>query len=385
MTRPTWNPSDDELDALARTLSAPEPTSSAADHMRAQVLAAAARAPQRSRRASRISLAVAAALPFAAAAAILLWRALPDGPRPKIVSVSTLDPSAKLHTVTPLPDLQMRLEGDGRLHVEVPALDPAERARIVAIDTELETRGAKLVLEAAAGRVASVFVEDGTIVVRHAGDPAVTVVSGDRWAPVRTAQIETTTIEPTPPAPSTAPSPDAPAPPPAPPRRATAKRPTAPVAPPPDASPPIPAPSPPPSAPPSPTSPGELAFRRGWTALKAGDANAASAQLASACTQLRGEALEEDACFWLGVAAKRAGDARAARDALARFVQRFPASARAGEASALLGWLLYERGELDGARRHFERAARDRSPNVRASAEKGILAVDRKQQKGSAR
>jgi TolA-binding protein len=113
-------------------------------------------------------------------------------------------------------------------------------------------------------------------------------------------------------------------------------------------------------------------------ALRAGDAATATKSFTAACTAARGEALDEDACFWVGAAAKRAGDTATAREALTRFLSRFPASVRAGEAAALLGWILYDAGDLDGASQRFELAAKDRVQKVKESAQRGLEAVKRK-------
>jgi TolA-binding protein len=124
--------------------------------------------------------------------------------------------------------------------------------------------------------------------------------------------------------------------------------------------------------------PGELEFRAGIAALRANDAPAAAKSFATACTAARGDALAEDACFWVGAAAKRAGQTGLAREALTRFLDGFASSSRAGEASALLGWLHYEAGELDAAAKRFERAAQDNVPKIRESAERGLEAINRK-------
>jgi len=126
------------------------------------------------------------------------------------------------------------------------------------------------------------------------------------------------------------------------------------------------------------TNPGEAEFRAGWTALRAGNSVEAAKRFTAACSAARSDALGEDACFWTAVAAKRAGQSATAKAALAQFLTRYPSSARAAEASALLGWTLYDSGDLDGAEAQFRRAENDRVPKVRESAQRGLLAIERR-------
>jgi len=68
----TWQPADDDLDALARTLPAPDRAADRIEQERTSVLAQAAGIAQR-RRASGVPLVVGVAAAVAAAAAVLLW------------------------------------------------------------------------------------------------------------------------------------------------------------------------------------------------------------------------------------------------------------------------------------------------------------------------
>ncbi|HEY2902076.1 MAG TPA: tetratricopeptide repeat protein, partial [Polyangia bacterium] len=113
-----------------------------------------------------------------------------------------------------------------------------------------------------------------------------------------------------------------------------------------------------------------------WMLLRQGDFMDAAAAFADLERRAPGDAIVEDALFWRGVALGRAGQKLQARAAIASFVSRFPQSARAGEASASLGWLLVEAGDRVGARALFERAARDRSDRVRASARTGLQQIE---------
>ncbi len=118
------------------------------------------------------------------------------------------------------------------------------------------------------------------------------------------------------------------------------------------------------------------AFERGWRLVRQGDFTAAAEAFADLERRSRGDAIVEDALFWRGVALARAGEKAQARAVLAAFVARFPRSARAGEACASLGWLRVEAGDLAGARALFERAARDPSDKVRASARAGLQQIE---------
>ncbi len=457
MSAPRWIPSDAELDELARELPPVDPSVDAAEQNRTRLLAAAGTAAQLSRR-SRAPLVIGGAA-LAAAAAVVLWLALPrEASEPPKETIAALTDGARYERASDWPDFQLRVH-DGRVSIRVASLAANERFRVIAIDAEIEARGARFVVEVVHDRVVSLIVDDGSATVRQPMEPPITVVAGSRWTPAQTAQRDTLLppaavqapapaahVEAPPPAPSTSPSPTrvattspaataskspavtastppattAPEPP-----AATASKPPATASKPPataSKSPAVTASKPPTATvsktPPAtasntktaeptrtaepaktveptrtaepaktveptktepvPASAGEIEFRKGWTALRAGDAKTAASSFATACAQLRGEALDEDACYWLGVAAKRAGDPVRARDALAAFLAQWPASPRAGEASALLGWLLYDAGDLDGAKRRFETAATDHSASVRESADRGITAIERK-------
>jgi hypothetical protein len=284
---------------------------------------------------------------------------------------------------------------EGRLLVAVASLDADDRFTLATVDAELETRGARFVVDADRDRLTEVAVEEGVVELRVIDQRSVFLAAGQNWrAPTKTAQLDILLPTPVKPEPSkvavpeTLPPRSEPRKQPAARREGIATRPPEPLR---DAVAPVePRPAEPkPEAPPKPgeprpeppPKPGELEFRRGWTALRSGDAATAATAFRSACDQLGADTLGEDACYWTGVAARRAGRTADARVALAAFVQRFPSSSRAGEASALLGWILYEAGELDAAERSFRRAASDRVPSVKASADKGLEAITRKRKR----
>lgn len=63
---------------------------------------------------------------------------------------------------------------------------------------------------------------------------------------------------------------------------------------------------------------------------------------------------------------RRAGRVAEARRAFGRFEATYPESSRLGEVAYTLGRMHARDGDLEGARRLFERAAEDANPAVRA-------------------
>ena len=122
----------------------------------------------------------------------------------------------------------------------------------------------------------------------------------------------------------------------------------------------------------------ELAFARGWSALRTNDFAAAADAFGQATSARDDNALSEDALFWTGVALDRAKRPAEAQEALTRFLIRYPRSDRAGEASVMLGWLLLRAGEITGADARFGSALGDPSERVRRSARAGLAASGRR-------
>jgi hypothetical protein len=377
----TWQPADDELDALARTVPVPDRAADRIEQERTSVLAQAAAIVQR-RRSSVVPVIAGVAAAFAAAAAVLIWVVVRPGAQAEPKEHITALGPAHFERVAPWPDFVVRVD-DGRVAIQVAKLERGERFRAVTSDAEIEVRGTQFTVAAEQGHVASVAVTEGRVEIRYHGEQSIFLAAGESWSPPRTVQRDV--IEPGPPARPIIATTDLPSP-------------TNPVTPP--KSPPTPRvsgkPAPPPTKPAvsataplatvasdssaseSTPRPGEAEFRAGVAALRSGDATSATKSFASACAAANGAALDEDACFWVGAAAKRAGDVATARDALTRFLSRFPASARAGEASALLGWILYDAGQLDAAKGRFDFAERDRVQKVKESAQRGLEAIRRK-------
>jgi TolA-binding protein len=125
---------------------------------------------------------------------------------------------------------------------------------------------------------------------------------------------------------------------------------------------------------PAPTA-SELAFGRGFRALRRGNYGEASEQFELAIAGGPGSRLVDDARYWRAVALARSGQTAAAQGALGEFLRLHPRSPRAGEASVMLGWMLLDSGDRTGAFRRFKAAAADRDPVVRASAAKGLARI----------
>lgn len=122
----------------------------------------------------------------------------------------------------------------------------------------------------------------------------------------------------------------------------------------------------------------EIAFARGWSALRANDFEAAARAFGQAAAERNDNALSEDASFWRGVALDRANQLADAQEALTRFLVLYPKSDRAGEASVMLGWLLLRAGETTAADARFGSALGDPSERVRRSARAGLAASGRR-------
>jgi TolA-binding protein len=122
----------------------------------------------------------------------------------------------------------------------------------------------------------------------------------------------------------------------------------------------------------------EIAFARGWSALRANDFEAAARAFGEAGAERNDNALSEDASFWRGVALDRAKQLAEAQEALTRFLVLYPKSDRAGEASVMLGWLLLRAGETTAADARFGSALGDPSERVRRSARAGLAESGRR-------
>jgi TolA-binding protein len=121
----------------------------------------------------------------------------------------------------------------------------------------------------------------------------------------------------------------------------------------------------------------EMAFARGWSALRTNDFEAAADAFGQAASEREDNALSEDALFWRGVALDRAHRLPEAQEALTRFLARYPKSDRVGEAAVMLGWLLLRAGDATAADARFGSALGDPSERVRRSARAGLASSGR--------
>lgn len=70
---------------------------------------------------------------------------------------------------------------EGRLHVAVGDLEPERRFRVLALDAELELRGAAVEVEVTERRLSAVHVVSGVVGVRRVGLPMVWLSAGEGW------------------------------------------------------------------------------------------------------------------------------------------------------------------------------------------------------------
>jgi hypothetical protein len=122
--------------------------------------------------------------------------------------------------------------------------------------------------------------------------------------------------------------------------------------------------------------PAQVAFARGWEAMRAGDDAGAAAAFDLADRLAGHETIAEDALYWRAIALARLGR-ESAPGAMEEYLSRHGAAPRAREISAMLGWLLVERGDCAGAEPRFRAAADDVTPAVRDSARAGLAALAR--------
>ncbi len=275
------------------------------------------------------------------------------------------------------PDEIVRLD-DGELELDITPLHAHERFRVITGDGEIEVRGTRFKVSVIDDHLVAVRVWKGKVEVRSSGGAQAMLAPGDDWVreeqPVAPRACARSAIAPNPPPPVMARDEASPRRMPAhqsPPsirRHAKAKR-VAAI---------IPAPKPLPAARDERPLIGLSSFGHAWTLLRSGDAEEAAAEFAEVERLAHGRDIEEDALYWRAVAVERTDDSAGAQTLFAAFLDRFPSSSRAGEAAATLGRLLLDAGDRPGARKAFERAAREPSPRVRAAAQDGLrAAVDR--------
>ncbi|HLW45161.1 MAG TPA: FecR family protein [Acidimicrobiales bacterium] len=128
-------------------------------------------------------------LAFSAAAAAVAVIGLHRGKDVRVplpsgeVSLGEVRPvgAAQFERVGKAPDEIVRLV-EGRIHVEVAHLEPAQRFRVVTSDAVVEVRGTAFDVQASGARLQNVAVERGRVEVRTATTPPTVLGQGSHWA-----------------------------------------------------------------------------------------------------------------------------------------------------------------------------------------------------------
>lgn len=367
---PTCSKDMDSLRSLVDTcnlMPEGEPSEQRANDVLNAVLLNARLRDNLSRRRFRVyRIAVAAAVLVAVATGIFIT--LKDGTvEPEVVVTEQRIQKATVHSITgsshtlvsAQPDEMVRLTR-GTITVEVEKLAPGERFRVVIGDAEVEVRGTVFEVTAANDKLVGVRVMSGKVEVRSLDRQVVVLGPGERWerreeaTPSRAGDGEdeleahATDVEHRSKTPQV--------------EKAGLPADRAEVAESPAEG--------------SGVSAEEAVFNEGWDALRAG--KPASAAISFGLAARGGNAaIAEDAVYWKAISHDRAGAKGAAAASMKEFLNRFPGSSRLGEVSAMLGWKLLDHGDLEGARRNFERAANDPAPRVRDSAARGLAKIDK--------
>lgn len=254
----------------------------------------------------------------------------------------------------------------GRLRLEATGEVPLE---VVTADARLEGTSFEVVV--VEDRLVDVVVRAGSVAVQGARAPDRILRVGDRWGEDLSPEVAAEPTTPT--APPSASRPE------------VARR---------SAVPPAPSPNPRPAddviegvggprgvgfAPPDAPSPprpseAELAFERGWAALRVEDFTLAERAFDEVVRVAPQSPLAEDAAYWRAVALVRANRDEA-REALRSFVAIHPDGPRAPEVWVLLGWRELAASNVTAARDAFTRGASTGGPLVRAEARRGLAAM----------
>ena len=120
----------------------------------------------------------------------------------------------------------------------------------------------------------------------------------------------------------------------------------------------------------------EHRFNTGWSRFRDGDFAAAAKAFEEVIEADIITPLQEDTAFWNAIALIRAQNKGAARRALRRYLSRYPDTRRAPDVITRLGWLLFEAGQVNDARTHFQAGSRASDPKVRQRATLGLEAVE---------
>lgn len=258
---------------------------------------------------------VALALTAAAMATVLAWVRMPS-PSLSTVGVSGLfihratvrgHHGAIYAEISGQPDEVVRLY-EGTITVDVEPLRQGERFRVVTGDAQVEVIGTVFEVTAREGELAAVEVRRGRVEVRGPDEQPNVLLAGSRWDPSATSNDERND------------------------EMATASG----AAPPLVVVPVAASSSTGQAAVPREPSEAELAFQRGWAALRDGDEEAASRAFAGVPEKAP---LGPDATFWRGIALGRAGRTSEAIAVLERFLRARPTSPHAPQARSTLATL----------------------------------------------
>ena len=397
------NRDDRELiEWVDRAFGTGEPTPARAARVKSKLLNAVANTPQvRPAGLSRANAGLAAAaasVVIVAAGFMLTSDQAPRAPEANIAA--TVRPSGpakfeRFENATTRDEL-VRLH-DGQIRVDVVPVEPSRRVIVESDDARIIVRGTAFDVHVIRGKLRSVRVITGRVEVQVRGRAPVILGTGDEFVPaVATARAEPLS-EPQPndlgadeaqPAPTPAPERRRSA---APPRRAVAldavkprptdgsakpksaegseRRPAAGSAEPkPAAESSVPGSGEPPtpSATPPIPRPSELAFQRGWAALRRAEYRAAARAFADA--DRAGSQVLEEARYWRAIALIRADNRTDAESALRRFLARHSESSRRGEAALLLARLRLLASDMNEAKTWLEEAAKSERADVKRRA-----------------
>jgi TolA-binding protein len=281
---------------------------------------------------------------------------------------------------TAQPDEVVRLV-EGTISVNVDKLEPGERFRVLVGDSQVEVRGTSFTVEAEQDRLLDVHVFSGRVVVNQTAASPVTLDPKESLMDKQAIQLAEVTEPAVPDSEVKLPAAN---------QAAAIKTPSSktPIAKTSVAATEITPESPIETAAGTPTntiqrSAAQTAFETGWSALKSGNYGQAADAFDRALKASGTDPIAEDSAYWLGISLSYAGKSARAETAMREFVRRYPGSPRAGEASVALGWMLFDRGDLTAARSQFSSALNDRVGKVRASAGKGLEAVQAQGEPGS--
>jgi len=355
---------DHDLIQAARALPGVQPSPERVAAVREQLLQEAARTPQAAPPLSipRLSWPAAAVIIASVFAATAWWMTRPgDVPTPpRWASVVTSGTSTFDYLRSSEGGRQWVRLHDGRILLDVIALERPRRFIIEAAGAEIETQDSLLEVDVREAQLAAILVLSGRAQLRRPGHPALSLEPGQRWSqePPEQEHAPRSTSAAVSPEPKEDSSSST---------HRTTKRPVRPPAVRRSRATPKPVVE---SNAAETDPPAERAFRRGWAALREGH----YAQAAEAFTDasMEGSPVREDATYWRAVALLRAGQATQAEAAFHAYLEAYAQGARSDEAALLLGRLLWARGDTKGAQPWLLKASRSKDATVRDRAQ-GLL------------